>query len=793
MSRAEDPDARDEGASREQLFIRAIEWKIAWRHLRVGGETPQWANLLLLASLYLCMAGLGFALHAATGIQVGEGAQVFSGTELSPSQRWFGIFGAVGVFAGVLGLVFALLGRFFNLLATIITMSVLLGCMALVVVLSLMTGLEEDLRDKILNQKAHVLVSAEDGNRFADYGGLVEAIAATPGVAGASPYVEGEVMAKSGMNRQGAVLLGVIPDQLTQVSNIEDIVKRGHYRSLSDPTLVEAESPLADDGTPWRLRHLEGRQSEASEGNTVASPWTLGIPLAVLLIASGMAMRRENWKIWVPPALAIFLVAGGISLSAPPASEGEEGRVVDLPELEGSAPDPMLDRLKPKRSREDEALEAKKTKKSKKGKKVESSGAPKGGKTLPTSAAGKAALEAAIDPPIELGPRVGADSIDEGARKGGDPESPDEATKAGLLRALAPKGLPRDPKAVVRSAGVAPAIDSALIRRAGASPPEQEAEDDGGWEDPVEELGLELEPEPPPASTGGGADAPGAAAATKAPARESEGVPDAVLVGNELAMELAVRVGSRVQLITPIGRMTPAGRVPGLLATRVGGVFYSGNYEYDRKNIYAPLAVVQAFLRSGDRVSGIEVKLDDVDAIVSGKKAVEDALRAAGRDSELRVETWQELNKNLFSAMLLEKIAMGVALLFVVLVASFGILASNLMSVLEKAKEIAILKAMGSSDVQIQRVFVAEGLSVGLLGAMGGLGVGLGVCWALSTFGFPFDENVYYIEHLPVVVNPAEVAVVGLAAMGIIFLSSLYPARVASRMRPVDGLRESEG
>ena len=135
---------------------------------------------------------------------------------------------------------------------------------------------------------------------------------------------------------------------------------------------------------------------------------------------------------------------------------------------------------------------------------------------------------------------------------------------------------------------------------------------------------------------------------------------------------------------------------------------------------------------------------------------------------------------------------MGVALLFVVLVASFGILASNLMSVLEKAKEIAILKAMGSSDVQIQRVFVAEGLSVGLLGAMGGLGVGLAVCWALSTFGFPFDENVYYIEHLPVVVNLGEVTIVGLAAMGIIFLSSLYPAHVASKMRPVDGLRESE-
>ena len=201
-------DAAQANSQEGSVFIRAIEWKIAWRHLRVGGEHPAWADLLLLASLYLCMVGLGFALHAATGIDVSEGGQIFSGTELSPSQRWFGIFGAVGVFCGVLGIVFALLGRFFNLLATIITMSVLLGCMALVVVLSLMTGLEEDLRDKILNQKAHVLVSAKDGNRFADYPELVEAISKAPGVAGASPYVEGEVMAKERHEPPGGRLVG---------------------------------------------------------------------------------------------------------------------------------------------------------------------------------------------------------------------------------------------------------------------------------------------------------------------------------------------------------------------------------------------------------------------------------------------------------------------------------------------------------------------------------------------------------------------------------------------------------
>jgi ABC-type lipoprotein release transport system permease subunit len=251
-------------------------------------------------------------------------------------------------------------------------------------------------------------------------------------------------------------------------------------------------------------------------------------------------------------------------------------------------------------------------------------------------------------------------------------------------------------------------------------------------------------------------------------------------------------VGSQVQLITPVGRLTPAGRIPGQLWTKVGAVFFSGMYEYDRKNVYAPLRTVQRFLLVGDRVTGIEVKLRDIEAVDAGKAAVLAVVEAAGRSDELLVEDWRDLNRNLFSAMFLEKVAMFIALLFVVLVASFGILASNLMSVMEKAKEIAILKAMGTRDAGILRVFIAEGLCVGILGSFGGIGMGLGLCWALDRFGLPLNENVYYIEKLPVVVNPAEVALVGLAALVIVCFSSLYPALVASRLRPVDGLRQAD-
>jgi hypothetical protein len=348
-----------------------------------------------------------------------------------------------------------------------------------------------------------------------------------------------------------------------------------------------------------------------------------------------------------------------------------------------------------------------------------------------------------------------------------------------------------------------------------ASDEDAEEEGDDGWEDPEEEIRRlrEAGKLPPatdapdePADDGDGDDgddgdepaSDDGGTATDDPfgpdhvVEDDSVVLEPVLVGRELSMELSVGVGSQVQLITPVGRLTPAGRIPGQLWTKVAAVFFSGMYEYDRKNVYAPLRTVQKFLLVGDRVTGIEIKLHDIEAVDAGKAAVLATVAAAGRDQELIVEDWRDLNRNLFSAMFLEKVAMFIALLFVVLVASFGILASNLMSVMEKAKEIAILKAMGTRDAGILRVFIAEGLCVGILGSFGGIGMGLGLCWALDRFGLPLNENVYYIEKLPVVVNPVEVALVGLAALVIVCFSSLYPALVASRLRPVDGLRQAD-
>ncbi len=661
------------------LFTR-LDWIIAWRHLRMGDARPVWVMPLVIGAVYLIAVGGGMAWYAST-LEVGLGPEAVGGYDVpgtdmgpTPMQQYYGAFGGLTLVIGLMALVFGLLSFFFNLLPTIITMSVLLGCMALVVVLSLMSGLEGDLRDKILNQKAHVRVARADGRPFEDYLALADAIAAAPGIAGASPYLEGEIMIRSGLNRQGAILSGIIPERHTTVTNLPALVREGDYDYLGDPASIPDPDPLAIlDDKPWRLRHLD-KSKDKDKGK------------------------------------------GKDSTAAGPGPKGKGDPLRKLP------------------------------------------------KGDPLAALPRMAKNPKSPPPQ---PDVGGDDGWE------DPavEIPKLQTRGELPPPPPPDPEPAEPDDPWAADGWEdPAVEIPKLREDGTLPPKVDPLPSDS--DPVDEPDTTDEPDD---------DEPTA-----------EPVLAPVLVGRELSMELSVRVGAQVQLITPVGRLTPAGRIPGQLWTKVGAVFFSGMYEYDRKNVYAPLSVVQKFLLVGNRVSGVEVKLTDVEAIDAGKASVVSAVEQLGRSDELLVEDWRDLNRNLFSAMFLEKVAMFIALLFVVLVASFGILASNLMSVMEKAKEIAILKAMGTRDAGILRVFIAEGLCVGILGSFGGIGMGLGLCWALDRFGLPLNENVYYIEKLPVVVNPAEVALVGVAALVIVCFSSLYPALVASRLRPVDGLRQAD-
>ncbi|HVY40741.1 MAG TPA: ABC transporter permease [Polyangia bacterium] len=274
-----------------------------------------------------------------------------------------------------------------------------------------------------------------------------------------------------------------------------------------------------------------------------------------------------------------------------------------------------------------------------------------------------------------------------------------------------------------------------------------------------------------------------AKAKTQAPSKAP--VLPGILLGDELYQHvLRVFVGSDVDIACPMCGVGPMGPMPKLKEFRVAGHFYSGMYEFDSKLAYIALPEAQKFLNMPGEITGIEVRTTTPDA---ARAVADEIARRLGPGYEVR--SWEELNRGLFTALKLEKVAMFVVLTFIALVASFSIVSNLIMLVTEKAREVAILKSMGARDGAILRVFFAEGLYIGLLGLGLGLVLGIGGCLLLSHYGLPLDPDVYYIQRLPVVMRASEIAAVNLAALGLCCLATLYPAMLASRMRPVDGLR----
>ena len=208
-------------------------------------------------------------------------------------------------------------------------------------------------------------------------------------------------------------------------------------------------------------------------------------------------------------------------------------------------------------------------------------------------------------------------------------------------------------------------------------------------------------------------------------------------------------------------------------------------YEYDSKFIYIQLQEAQDFFTLKGAVTGVEYKVDDIDAT---QTIGHDIMKVLG-GYPYRTKDWMEMNRNLFSALKLEKIAMFIILTFIIIVASFLIAATLIVFVIEKSKEISILKTMGATDTAIMKVFITYGLIVGTLGTAVGIAAGLGLCTLVQTFGIGLDPDVYYITHLPVHVEPVEVALVGAAAVVLSYLATIYPALLAARLRPVEGLR----
>lgn len=258
-----------------------------------------------------------------------------------------------------------------------------------------------------------------------------------------------------------------------------------------------------------------------------------------------------------------------------------------------------------------------------------------------------------------------------------------------------------------------------------------------------------------------------------------------IILGRELAKTLHVYVGDEVTLVSPLGDLGPMGVMPRTKRFRVAAIFYSGMYEYDATYVYTMLDQAMEYFATGGKISAIEVKVEDAERA----DRIAPSVIAAVARPELRIRDWREINKNLFSALKLERFATFIILSIAIMVASFCIVCTLLLMVTEKGKEIAILKAIGASDGSILRTFMIEGIIIGGIGTVFGVVTGLAMCTGLSWFGLRLDPEVYYIDRLPISVNGWDFLTVAAAALTICTLSTVYPAYAASRLRPVDGLR----
>jgi lipoprotein-releasing system permease protein len=274
------------------------------------------------------------------------------------------------------------------------------------------------------------------------------------------------------------------------------------------------------------------------------------------------------------------------------------------------------------------------------------------------------------------------------------------------------------------------------------------------------------------------------------PCRSPEQVralPGAV-IGRSLAKRLAVGLGDCLQITSPqIGMAYGASgaRPPIAKQFRVIAIFEAGFDQYDSKLVYTDLYEAQAFYEQGDSVTGVEAKVDDIEKAADIAKQV-DKLLANG---VYHTMDWRELNHGLFTALLIQQIAMSVVLTLIIVVAAFTVVAALIMVVLEKKKEIALLKALGASDDAILRVFVYQGGIMGVVGTGIGLLLGWVSCRFLLSYAFPLDPKVYFISKLPVNVRPTEFIITGIVAILICLVATILPALYAARLRPSDGLR----
>lgn len=257
-----------------------------------------------------------------------------------------------------------------------------------------------------------------------------------------------------------------------------------------------------------------------------------------------------------------------------------------------------------------------------------------------------------------------------------------------------------------------------------------------------------------------------------------------IILGKELANQLRVSTGWKIRLISPNGPLTPMGVIPRVRTCRVAGIFATGMFEYDSTMGYVSLATARSLAGMKDGIHALEVRVTDVDradviATAIGKKIGKGYI----------VRDWMKINQNLFAALKLEKIGIFIALDLIILVAALNIISALVMVVMEKTRDIAILKSMGATTGAIMRIFFYQGTVIGLTGTILGVLSGLGLCELLKHYKIiELPKNVYPMSTMPVKVVPMDVSVIAISAILITLAATLYPSWKASKIRPAEAL-----
>jgi len=256
-----------------------------------------------------------------------------------------------------------------------------------------------------------------------------------------------------------------------------------------------------------------------------------------------------------------------------------------------------------------------------------------------------------------------------------------------------------------------------------------------------------------------------------------------VFMGQELAYEMGLIPGDQITLVSPTEMEGPMSGVPRFKRFVIEGVYHIGMAEEELHTVFSKAEAAHSFLRKANVVSQWEVAVKDFD------RAPAIANRLRSQLPTLKVQDWNQLNSHLFASLRLERVSMFTILAFIIVVASFNIVTTLTLMVLEKKKEISILKAMGARHGQVAAIFLAEGMLIGVFGIGGGVGLGLVICTLLKRYEFITLPDIYYDRTLPVTFNPACYGLVGICALVIVIAACLYPSKRAAKINPLDGIR----